>query len=108
MDLMLSVCFFLGGGIIFVNLYRRITERRDFWIDDFYCKDDLHWNPLVKLLRIQNTRLTIALQEIRGFYATRFGKIVCNLWIGSIVIALAITAWSIYVDISSMGDSIAS
>lgn len=97
-----SIPFSLCSLILIVVLYRRVTNRTDFWIDVFYWRDDLDRNPFIKLNRIKTHKLPIISQEIRAFYATRFGKAVCQLWLCSFIAVAVASAWLIYLDVVTL------
>ncbi len=97
-----SGCFGFCSLILLVVLYRRIVKRSEFWANTIYWRDDLDRNPFVKLYGFKTHKLPIIAQEIGAFYATRFGKIVCRLWICSVVVGIIATVWLVYVDVAAV------
>lgn len=96
------ICFAPCSLILVVVLYRRVTNRPEFWSDVVYWRDDLDRNPFIKLNRFKTHKLPIILQEIRAFFATSFGRAVCKLWLCSFVAVAVASLWLIYLDVTTL------
>ncbi|ATU94234.1 hypothetical protein BLM14_20940 (plasmid) [Phyllobacterium zundukense] len=97
------LCFAPSSLILMVVLYRRVTNRPEFWSQVVYWRDDLDRNLFVKLNRFKTHKLPIISQEIRAYHATKFGKVVCRVWLCSLATSVVATVWIIGLDITTLG-----
>lgn len=98
--LLAHLCFAPSSLILMVVLYRRVTNRTEFWSNVVHWRDDLDRNPFVRLNRFKTHKLPIISQEIRTFRATKFGKLVCRVWLCSLAASVVATVWIISLDIT--------